>query len=61
MRQDQLRLVTDAGAALDLGWDYGIPYQMDGLSGVDVTLKTAQGVNQQGVKDDSQNVQPEPL
>ena len=42
MRKDHLRLVTDAGAALDLGWDYGIPYQMDNLSGVDVTLKTAQ-------------------
>ena len=43
MRNDHLRLVTDAGASLDLGWDYGIPYQMDNLSGVDVTLKTAQG------------------
>ena len=49
MRKDHLRLVTDAGASLDLGWDYGIPYQIDNLSGVDVTLKTAQGVNQQGV------------
>ena len=48
MRKDHLRLVTDAGASLDLGWDYGIPYQIDNLSGVDVTLKTAQGVNQQG-------------
>ena len=26
MRNDHLRLVTDAGASLDLGWDYGIPY-----------------------------------
>ena len=25
MRNDHLRLVTDAGASLDLGWDYGIP------------------------------------
>ena len=57
MRNDHLRLVTDAGASLDLGWDYGIPYQMDGLSGVDVTLKTAQGVNQQGVTVEGQSVE----
>lgn len=57
MRKDHLRLVTDAGAALDLGWDYGIPYQMDNLSGVDVTLKTAQGVNQQGVTVEDQSVE----
>lgn len=57
MRKDHLRLVTDAGASLDLGWDYGIPYQMDGLSGVDVTLKTAQGVNQQGVTVEGQSVE----
>ena len=57
MRSDHLRLVTDAGAALDLGWDYGIPYQMDNLSGVDVTLKTAQGVNQQGVTVEGQSVE----
>lgn len=57
MRKDHLRLVTDAGAVLDLGWDYGIPYQMDNLSGVDVTLKTAQGVNQQGVTVEDQSVE----
>ena len=57
MRKDHLRLVTDAGAALDLGWDYGIPYQIDNLSGVDVTLKTAQGVNQQGVTVEGQSVE----
>ncbi len=57
MRNDHLRLVTDAGAALDLGWDYGIPYQIDNLSGVDVTLKTAQGVNQQGVTVEGQSVE----
>ena len=57
MRKDHLRLVTDAGAALDLGWDYGIPYQMDNLSGVDVTLKTAQGVGQQGVTVEDQSVE----
>ena len=57
MRKDHLRLVTDAGASLDLGWDYGIPYQMDNLSGVDVTLKTAQGVNQQGVTVEGQSVE----
>ena len=60
MRNDHLRLVTDAGASLDLGWDYGIPYQMDGLSGVDVTLKTAQGVNQQGVTVEGQSVEGVP-
>ena len=57
MRKDHLRLVTDAGAALDLGWDYGIPYQMDGLSGVDVTLQTAPGVTQQGVTVEEQSVE----
>lgn len=57
MRKDHLRLVTDAGAVLDLGWDYGIPYQMDNLSGVDVTLKTAQGVGQQGVTVEDQSVE----
>lgn len=57
MRKDHLRLVTDAGASLDLGWDYGIPYQIDNLSGVDVTLKTAQGVNQQGVTVEDQSVE----
>jgi hypothetical protein len=57
VRKDHLRLVTDAGAVLDLGWDYGIPYQMDNLSGVDVTLKTAQGVNQQGVTVEDQSVE----
>ena len=57
MRKDHLRLVTDAGASLDLGWDYGIPYQIDNLSGVDVTLKTAQGVNQQGVTVEGQSVE----
>ena len=57
MRKDHLRLVTDAGAVLDLGWDYGIPYRMDGLSGVDVTLKTAQGVRQQGVTVEGQSVE----
>ena len=30
---------------------------MDGLSGVDVTLKTAQGVNQQGVTVEGQSVE----
>ena len=60
MRKDHLRLVTDAGAALDLGWDYGIPYQIDNLSGVDVTLKTAQGVNQQGVTVEGQSVEGVP-
>ena len=57
MRKDHLRLVTDAGASLDLGWDYSIPYQIDNLSGVDVTLKTAQGVNQQGVTVEGQSVE----
>jgi hypothetical protein len=57
VRKDHLRLVTDAGASLDLGWDYGIPYQIDNLSGVDVTLKTAQGVNQQGVTVEGQSVE----
>lgn len=48
LRKDHLRLVTDAGAALDLGWDYQLPYTMDPLNGVDVDLQKAQGVNQIG-------------
>ena len=45
LRKDHLRLVTDAGAALDLGWDYQLPYTMDPLNGVDVDLQKAQGVH----------------
>lgn len=44
-RQDHLMLVTDAGAELHLGWDYGIPYSIDPLNGVAVELQLAQGVN----------------
>ena len=47
-RQDHLMLVTDAGAELHLGWDYGIPYSIDPLNGVAVELQLAQGVNQVG-------------
>lgn len=46
--KDHLKLVTDAGAVLHLGWDYKAPYWLDPLNGVDVDLKTAQGVNQIG-------------
>ena len=46
--KDHLKIVTDAGAVLHLGWDYDIPYNLDPLNGVDVDLKTAQGVNQVG-------------
>lgn len=46
--KDHLKIVTDAGAVLHLGWDYDTPYNLDPLNGVDVDLKTAQGVNQVG-------------
>lgn len=46
--KDHLKIVTDAGAVLHLGWDYDMPYNLDPLGGVDVDLKTAQGVNQVG-------------
>ena len=42
--KDHLKIVTDAGAVLHLGWDYNAPYWLDPLNGVDVDLKTAQGV-----------------
>ena len=46
--KDHLKIVTDAGAVLHLGWDYDTPYFLDPLNGIDVDLKTAQGVNQVG-------------
>ena len=48
-RKDHLQLVTDAGTTLDIGWDYGTPYSLDPINGVDVDVQTAQGVNQVGV------------
>ena len=44
--KDHLKLVTDAGAVLHLGWDYDAPYNLDPLNGVDVDIQTAQGINQ---------------
>lgn len=55
-RTDHLRIVTDAGISLDIGWDYGLPYSLDPLTGVDVDLQTAQGVNQMGVTVERQSV-----
>ena len=46
--KDHLKIVTDAGAVLHLGWDYDAPYFLDPLNGVDVDLQTAQGINQIG-------------
>ena len=46
--KDHLKIVTDAGAVLHLGWDYDTPYFIDPLNGIDVELKTAQGRNQVG-------------
>ena len=43
--KDHLKLVTDAGAVLHLGWDYNAPYNLDPLNGVDVDIQTAQGIN----------------
>ena len=55
-RKDHLQLVTDAGVTLNLGWDYGIPYNIDPLNGVPVDLQLAQGVNQVGQTVEQQSV-----
>ena len=54
--KDHLEIVTDAGAVLHLGWDYDAPYFLDPLNGIDVDLKTAQGVNQVGDTVEGQSV-----
>ena len=54
--KDHLKVVTDAGAVLHLGWDYDAPYFLDPLNGIDVDLKTAQGVNQVGDTVEGQSV-----
>ena len=54
--KDHLKIVTDAGAVLHLGWDYDMPYFLDPLNGIDVDLKTAQGVNQVGDTVEGQSV-----
>ena len=46
--KDHLKLVTDAGAVLHLGWDYNAPYNLDPLNGVDVDIQTAHGITQTG-------------
>ena len=43
--KDHLKIVTDAGAVLHLGWDYDAPYFLDPLNGVSVDLKTAQSTS----------------
>ena len=54
--KDHLKIVTDAGAVLHLGWDYDAPYLLDPLNGADVDLQTAQGVNQVGDTVEGQSV-----
>lgn len=54
--KDHLKLVTDAGAVLHLGWDYNAPYNLDPLNGVDVDIQTAQGINQTGTTVERQSV-----
>ena len=54
--KDHLKLVTDAGAVLHLGWDYDTPYSLDPLNGVDVDIQTAQGINQTGTTVERQSV-----
>lgn len=56
LRKDHAMILTDAGAKLHLGWDYGIPYYIDPINGVDVDISTSQGVNQVGVTVDQQSV-----
>lgn len=54
--KDHLKIVTDAGAVLHLGWDYKAPYWLDPLNGVDVDLQTAQGINQIGTAVERQSI-----
>ena len=54
--KDHLKIVTDAGAVLHLGWDYNAPYNLDPLNGVDVDIQTAQGINQTGTTVERQSV-----
>lgn len=54
--KDHLKIVTDAGAVLHLGWDYDMPYFLDPLNGVDIDLQTAQGINQTGTTVEGQSV-----
>ena len=54
--KDHLKLVTDVGAVLHLGWDYDAPYSLDPLNGLDVDIKTAHGSNQTGDTVESQSV-----
>ena len=54
--KDHLKIVTDAGAVLHLGWDYDMPYFLDPLNGVDIDLQTAQGINQTGTTVERQSV-----
>ena len=54
--KDHLKIVTDAGAVLHLGWDYNAPYFLDPLNVVDVDLQTAQGTNQTGTTVEGQRV-----
>ena len=54
--KDHLKIVTDAGAVLHLGWDYDAPYNLDPLNGIDVDLQTAQGINQTGTTVERQSV-----
>lgn len=54
--KDHLKIVTDAGAVLHLGWDYDMPYFLDPLNGTDVDLQTAQGINQVGTTVERQSV-----
>ena len=54
--KDHLKIVTDVGAVVHLGWDYDAPYNLDPLSGVDVDLQTAQGINQTGATVERQSV-----
>ncbi len=56
LRKDHAMILTDAGTKIHLGWDYKIPYYIDPINGVDVSISTSQGVNQVGVTVDQQSV-----
>jgi hypothetical protein len=56
IRNDTARIVTDAGVTLKMGRSQHLPYVIDPINGVDVTLQTSQGVSQEGENVDNQTV-----
>ena len=60
MRKDHLPISDRRRGILDLRWDYSIPYQMDDLSGVDVTPQDRPGRQPAGRDGGGQSVEAWP-